>query len=80
MKALRADHVRRKNGEELPHLSKKIGDDKMISLLFVLFFAWLILTIVFAIVGAIVKLSLKLVFGCPIIGAVVILLIVMAIL
>lgn len=52
----------------------------MISLLFVLFFAWLILTIVFAIIGAIVKLSLKLVFGCPIIGAIIILLIVAAIL
>ncbi len=52
----------------------------MISLLLILFFAWLILTIVFAIIGAIVKLSLKLIFGCPIIGAIIILLIVMAIL
>lgn len=52
----------------------------MIGLLCILFFAWLILTIVFAIIGAIVKLSLKLVFGFPIIGAIIIFLIVVAIL
>lgn len=52
----------------------------LISLLFVLFIAWLVLFIVFGIIGAIVKLSLKLVFGCPIIGAIIIFLIVAAIL
>ena len=52
----------------------------IIGLLMVLFLAWLALFVVFAIIRAIVKISLKLVFGFPIIGAFVILLIVAAIL
>lgn len=65
----------------LPHLSKKIGDDKMLlSLLLVLFFAWLILFVIFAIIRAVIKISLKLVLAFPVLGAIAILLIVAAIL
>ena len=47
----------------------------MIALLLGVFFIWLILFVIFAVIGAIVKISLKLIFGFPILGAVVFLLI-----
>lgn len=48
----------------------------MLFLLLGVFLIWLILMIIFGILAAIIKISLKLVFGFPILGAIIFLLIV----
>lgn len=48
----------------------------MLTLLIGVFLIWLVLTIIFAILAAIIKFSLKLVFGFPILGAILFLIVI----